>query len=161
MITNERQYRITAAEVERFQRALERTPDEQAGRSNVHPRLLQAEREGLESQLADLRRELGEYEALKRGAVSSITVDSFDDLGLGLIKARIAAGLSQKALAKRLGIKEQQIQRYEAERYVSASYRRLQEIVRALGVNITKEIRLAGSGSAEAAPTSDPLPKKA
>ena len=161
MITNERQYRITAAEVERFERALDRTPADQAGRSNVHPRLQQAEREGLESQLADLRRELEEYEALKQGAVSSIAIDSFDDLGLGLIKARIAAGLSQKALAKRLGIKEQQIQRYEAERYVSASYRRLQEIVRALGVNITKEIRLAGSGSAEAASTSDPLPKKA
>ena len=114
----------------------------------MHPRLLQAEREGLESRLADLRRELEEYEALKRGRVSSITVDSFDDLGLGLIKARIAAGLSQKALAKRLGVKEQQIQRYEAERYVSASYRRLQEIVRALGVSITKEIRLADPGGA-------------
>ena len=102
-----------------------------------------------------------EYEALKQGAVSSIAIDSFDDLGLGLIKARIAAGLSQKALAKRLGIKEQQIQRYESERYVSASYRRLQEIVRALGVSITKEIRLAGSGGAQAVSTSDPLTKKA
>ena len=161
MITNERQYRITAAEVERFKRALDGTPADQADRSNVHPRLLQAEREGLESQLADLRRELEEYEALKQGAVSSIAIDSFDDLGLGLIKARIAAGLSQKALAKRLGIKEQQIQRYEAERYVSASYRRLQEIVRALGVNITKEIRLADSRGAQAVSTNAPLLKKA
>ena len=79
-----------------------------------------AQKDAFQSQLADLRRELEEYEALKQGAVSSIAIDSFDDLGLGLIKARIAAGLSQKALAKRLGIKEQQIQRYEAERYVSA-----------------------------------------
>ena len=140
MITNERQYRITAAEVHRFQKTLERMQTSDVRHVNVHPRLVQAERDGLESQLQELRQELGEYEALKQGAVSRITVDSFDGLGLGLIKARIASGLSQRALAERLGLKEQQIQRYEAERYGSASYRRLQQIVRALGINIRKEI---------------------
>ena len=145
MITNERQYRITNAEVERFKEALERMESDQTGQPNVHPRLIQAEREGLESQLQDLRHELEEYKALKNGEVSRITVDSFEELPIGLIKARIASGLSQKALANRLGLKEQQIQRYEAERYVSASYRRLLEIVRALGVSVKKEILLSDS----------------
>lgn len=140
MITNERQYRITTAEVARFKKALEHMQTEKVGRPGVHRRLIQAEREGLESQLQDLQHELEEYEALKHGDVSRITVDSFDELGIGLIKARIAAGLSQKALAERLGLKEQQIQRYEAERYISASYRRLQEIVRALSVSVSKAI---------------------
>lgn len=86
-----------------------------------------------------------QYEALKQGEVSRITVDSFDGLGLGLIKARIASGLGQKALAERLGLKEQQIQRYEADRYGSASYRRLQQIVRGLGINIREEILFSPS----------------
>jgi HTH-type transcriptional regulator/antitoxin HipB len=36
------------------------------------------------------------------------------ELLVALIEARIAAGLTQKALADRLGVAEQQIQRYEA-----------------------------------------------
>ena len=140
MITNERQYRITTAEAAKFKKALDRLQTAPIGPPTVHPRLIKAERDGLESQLEDLQHELREYEALKQGDVSRITVDSFDELGVGLIKARIAAGLSQKALAERLSLKEQQIQRYEAERYASASYRRLREIVRALGVSVREEI---------------------
>jgi transcriptional regulator with XRE-family HTH domain len=142
MITNERQYRITKAEAEKFKQALARLASDQADRRDIHPRLIQAEREGLESQLEDLERELTEYEALRGGQVSRIEIDSFDELPTGLIKARIAAGLSQKALAERLGLKEQQIQKYEAERYASASYQRLQEVVHALGVQIRKELFL-------------------
>ena len=67
---------------------------------------------------------------------------SFDDLAEGLIKARIAGGLSQRALAQRLELKEQQIQRYEAERYASASYKRLCQVAHALGVRIENEILL-------------------
>ena len=44
-------------------------------------------------------------------------------------------GFSQKDLAQRLGLKEQQIQRYEATGYASASLARIQEIIEALGVN--------------------------
>ena len=39
-----------------------------------------------------------------------------------LIRARIARGLSQKSLAGRLVLKEQQIQRYEASEYASAKF---------------------------------------
>ena len=63
MITNERQYRITRAQAARFQRVLDEF-NEQA-RPDVHPGLIAAEREGLESQLADLQAELQEYESLK------------------------------------------------------------------------------------------------
>ena len=44
-----------------------------------------------------------------------------------LTGARIKAGLSQKQLAEKLGLKEQQIQRYEATDYESASLRRVSE----------------------------------
>lgn len=142
MITNERQYRITKAEAERFRRAIASSESGRDAREGVHPRLVQAEREALQSQLDDLLAELAEYEELKAGKMPIISVDSFDGLAEGLIKARIAGGLSQKVLAERLNLKEQQIQRYEADRYASASFQRLQEVARALGVEIRKEILL-------------------
>ena len=142
MITNERQYRITRKRAVGFARAIEQFDTNSQGRTNVHPRLLQAEVEALKSQLADLRTELEEYEQLKSADLSAISVASFDELANGLIKARIAAGLSQRALAQRLNLKEQQIQRYEAERYASASYRRLCEVAHALGVQVENEMLL-------------------
>lgn len=141
MITNERQYKITKSEAARFRKAIGELAKGPV-RANVHPRLLQAEREAMESQLADLQAELAEYDRLKSPDLSVISINSFDELADGLIKARIASGLSQKALADRLGLKEQQIQRYEAERYASASYQRLRDIASALGVRIKNDILL-------------------
>jgi transcriptional regulator with XRE-family HTH domain/Zn-dependent peptidase ImmA (M78 family) len=141
MITNERQYKITRSEADRFRKAIGELAKSEPS-NKVHPRLLQAEREAMESQLADLQAELMEYDRLKSSDLSVITINSFDELADGLIKARIAGNLSQKALAERLGLKEQQIQRYEAERYASASYQRLREIADALGVRIRNDILL-------------------
>ena len=142
MITNERQYRITRKKAVGFARAIEEFDATSRERTDVHPRLLRAEREAMESQLADLRDELVEYEQLRSADLSVISVASLDGLADGLIKARIAAGLSQRAFAQRLELKEQQIQRYEAERYASASYQRLCEVAHALGVRIENEIFL-------------------
>ena len=61
-----------------------------------------------------------------------------------LIKARIAQGLSQKDLAERIGLKEQQIQRYEATDYASASLNRIKEVVSALGAATSKYALTAG-----------------
>lgn len=141
MITNERQYKITRSEADRFRKSISELGETPA-RDDVHPRIIQAEREAMESQLADLQAELAEYDHLKSADLSMITINSFDELADGLIKARIASGLSQKALAERLGVKEQQIQRYEAERYTSASYQRLREVADALGVRIKNDILL-------------------
>lgn len=142
MITNERQYKITRSEADRFQKAISELASEKTVRTDIHPRLIQAEREAMQSQLADLQAELADYDRLKSADLSVISIGSFDELADGLIKARIASGLSQKALAERLGMKEQQIQRYESERYASASYQRLREISGALGVRIKNDILL-------------------
>ena len=147
MITNERQYRITRKKALGFARAIEEFEAGPNERTDVHARLLRAEREAMESQLADLREEMEEYERLKSAKLSVISVASLEELADGLIKARIAGGLSQRALAQRLRLKEQQIQRYEAERYASASYRRLCQVARALEVRIENEILLSRSAA--------------
>ena len=63
---------------------------------------------------------------------------TLEDLPNILIRARIAKGFSQRQLAEAIGLKEQQIQRYEAEEYASANLQRLSEIAKALCLNISE-----------------------
>jgi len=65
-----------------------------------------------------------------------------EDLPKALIRARIAAGMTQEGLARRLGVKTQQIQRYEATEYESASFARIRTVVQALGLRMPKPTRL-------------------
>jgi len=59
-----------------------------------------------------------------------------------LLRARIAKGLAQKQLAERIGLKEQQVQRYEASEYTTASWDRIKRIIRALGVRAKEQVLL-------------------
>ena len=137
MIKNERQYGVTKTQADKFAQALAELRQHPPGEG--HPLLRKAEEEALSSQLADLHAELAEYEALRSGKQKHLPVTSFDDLPRTLIQARIAAGLSQKELARRLGLKEQQIQRYEATDYASARLSRLRAVMQALGVELRME----------------------
>ncbi len=152
MIKNERQYRITKTQAEKFAQALaqiEQTPQsKQAPQSDPtadgHLLLQQAQADALRSQLATLREEISAYENLRSGKERVFLSQSFDELPTALIKARIAAGLSQKDLAERLGLKEQQVQKYEATDYTSASLERVRAVIRALGVTVKEEVSIAG-----------------
>ncbi|MEQ8956778.1 MAG: helix-turn-helix transcriptional regulator [Coleofasciculus sp. C2-GNP5-27] len=53
-----------------------------------------------------------------------------------MIQARIAAKISQKELAQRLGIEENLLQRYEDREYESATLTQLLEISGVLGISI-------------------------
>ena len=141
MIKNERQYRITRAQAQKFESAIADLVSAQET-LDVHPVLQQAQIDAMKSQLADLQAELEEYRALRSGKRQVIDVESFDDLPHALVRARISAGLSQQDLAAKLGIKEQQIQRYEASDYQSASLARVGEVIKALGLRIRKEVHL-------------------
>ncbi len=139
MITNERQYRITKEEAEKFAAALER---EEGGATHLDPLLRTAMREALESQLQELREELADYEAVRTGQVRVLELASLRDLPEALIRARLAAGLTQKGLAERLKLKEQQVQRYEATRYTGVRWERLQAVADALGVQLQEHVIL-------------------
>ncbi len=132
MIKNERQYRITKAQAARFTQTLDRFERRSGNAADVHPRIAKAQEEAVRSQLADLNGELREYESLKAEGFQLDELNLVTELAAALIKARIRLGLSQKQLAARIGLKEQQIQRYEATDYESASLARIKEIVSAL-----------------------------
>ena len=140
MITNERQYAITKAKAEQFRQALARSGRQ--GAKPPHPRALKAMRDGIESQLQDLQDELAEYEKLQGGAVTSIVADSILDLAVALVKARIVRNWTQKELAERLRLPEQQIQRYEATLYKGVAIERLQEVADALNVRVQEVITI-------------------
>ena len=132
MIKNERQYRITKAQASRFSQTLESLKKRSGESKGIHPLIAKAQEDAARSQLADLESELREYESLKAGKFPIAELSVVDELPTALIKARIARGLSQKDLAERLGLQEQQIQRYEATYYASASLKRIKEVVGAL-----------------------------
>jgi ribosome-binding protein aMBF1 (putative translation factor) len=141
MIENEWQYHVTKKRIAQFEASLtdlQTTPRP----AHLPPRLHRAMHQSIESQLADLRREIEEYEALKARQVSVLELHSLSELPDLLIKARIARGYTQADLAKRLRLKPQQIQRYEATRYHSVSFRRLLEIARTLEVDLSETVTL-------------------
>ncbi|MGB5970009.1 MAG: helix-turn-helix transcriptional regulator [Spirulinaceae cyanobacterium] len=145
MIKNERQYRVTQSQTKKFEEALTQLAQNLSNSKKVHPLLLKAQQDALQSQLNDLREELLEYEALKSGRQEILELHSLDELPSALIKARIASGLTQKELAERLGVKEQQIQRYEATEYASASFTRIREVIETLGIHVREDIFLPSS----------------
>jgi ribosome-binding protein aMBF1 (putative translation factor) len=142
MITNERQYILAKTQAEKFEQTidhLEAHPEENAPLS---PLLAQAERAALTSQLETLRREIHDYEQLRAGERRTFQVNTFEELPEVLIQARVARGLTQKDLAERLGLKEQQIQRYEATHYASASLTRVRQVIEALHLSVREEVSL-------------------
>jgi len=142
MIKNERQYRITKAAARRFSDALKANG---IPAPHVDPIIARASVDAAVSQLADLESQITEYEALKSGRLEVVEVESLGSLADTLIKARIAAGLSQKDLGARLGLKEQQIQRYEETNYAGASLARLIEIANGLNVSVRHEAVLGAN----------------
>ncbi len=145
MIKNERQYRITKNQAERFSQTLASFRQRSRETEGVHPRIAKAREDAVRSQLSDLEEQLREYESLKAGNFEIKNLNVVAELPATLIKARISQGLSQKDLAERLSLKEQQIQRYEATDYASASLSRIKEVVSALGVEANTSVPTTGS----------------
>ncbi len=146
MIKNERQYRITKAQAAKLGAALESFSAQAADDGKTHPRLVKAQADALRSQLESLQGELREYEGIKEGDIPPPDLSYIAAVPQDLIRARIAAGLSQKELAERLGMPEQQIQRYESTEYESVSFARIAEIAEVLQAAKSSPNELAGSG---------------
>lgn len=129
MIKNERQYKITNTKIKYLTQSIS-TLEQKLDKT--HDAMLELERDALRGQVFTLRRELQEYEDLRSGKIPLPELTNIENLPKTLIKSRIALGLSQKDLAEKIGLQEQQIQRYEHTGYESASYARLEEILKAL-----------------------------
>lgn len=100
---------------------------------DLHERALQATRRISQAML-------DAYEAVRSGDSDGLSLKWRHDPGVLLIIARIARNMSQSELAQRLNLREQQIQRYESERYRSISLQAFRRIAGVLGVQIEARI---------------------
>lgn len=139
MITNQREYRITKSWIARFEKELIANETRELS-PNEHPGMRQVAHDAIASEIETLRRQIEHYEQLRDGHITTREITSLLDLPIALIEARIAARLTQRQLAERIGIAEQQVQRWEANDYSGVGVARLQEIADALGVQIRETI---------------------
>ncbi len=106
---------------------------------------------GVRKSLALERREIRElldaYEQAKTGDLALMRRKAGNDPGAALIVARISQKLSQKELGRKLGLREQAVQRYEAERYRSISLGNYLKFASVLGLDWRIEAgRVEGGG---------------
>lgn len=137
MIQNERQYRVTKSQLSTLLDALEGAKE---GKGKIDDQIYRSMIAGIESLIEELRQDLRDYEELQKAA--SLHLGTVNELPQVLIKTRIARGYTQEQLAERLGLAPQQIQRYEATGYRSASLKRLLAVMKALELDFEADIPL-------------------
>lgn len=133
MIRTEREYRETVGRL-----------DAERARLDEHRALLEAE--GLEADAIaraldpirsfqlQLEEEVEAYERLTRGEIDELI--NLRGLGHTLVALRIAKGLTQAELARRLGVHESQVSRDERNEYHGASIERASRVLDALNVDL-------------------------
>ncbi|HTU78908.1 MAG TPA: helix-turn-helix transcriptional regulator [Solirubrobacteraceae bacterium] len=95
--------------------------------------------DAIASQIETFRHEIDHYEKLRDAHITSREVTLLHEFPTALIEARIAAR-PQRQLAERIGVAEQQIQRWGANDYSGVGLDELQSVADALGVQIHKTI---------------------
>ncbi len=94
----------------------------------------------IESFHLQLRQEVEAYEQLKRGEFADL--DDLCAVGPLLITARIAQGISQRELARRLGVHESQVSRDERNEYFGITLERAAKILDSLNVRLHTRIAI-------------------
>ena len=94
----------------------------------------------MESFHLQLKEEVESYERLKRGEFEEL--DNLRGLGHLLIALRIAQGISQRELAKRLHAHESQVSRDERNEYFGITLERAMKILDALHAHLRTKVEL-------------------
>jgi ribosome-binding protein aMBF1 (putative translation factor) len=135
MIKDELEYEVSKEWVEKFNKtiaAMER--DEEAKRKDFLR--WESGRSVIQCHLNQLHEEIAEYERLiscDKSEPIEIVVESFNKLSEALIKARMAAKMSEEELAEILDIDPERIKEYEKKKYQNASLTEILDISLALG----------------------------
>jgi DNA-binding transcriptional regulator YiaG len=137
MIKSEREYKVTKKAIANFVASLK--AQEAAGRDDPGAK---ASISSAKAQLAELEAQASDWERLRSGGVQEVPVRSWDDLSKSLVKARIAHGLTQQQFADQLGLKKQQIQRWEEDSYERTEFWRVIDVAEALGLSLKGSVNL-------------------
>ena len=94
----------------------------------------------IESFHLQLEEEVESYERLKRGEFEDL--DNLRGLGHLLITSRIAQGIYQRELARRLGVHESQVSRDERNEYFGMTLERAVKVLDALNVRLQTKVAI-------------------
>jgi ribosome-binding protein aMBF1 (putative translation factor) len=137
MIRNEAEYQEASArlEEERKRLAEHRARLKGAGLKDDEIRRVI---DPIESFHLQLKEEVESYERLKRRDFDEL--ENFRGFGQLLISIRIAQGMSQRDLAKRLGVHESQVSRDERNEYFGITLERAVKVLDALNVRLHTKV---------------------
>jgi ribosome-binding protein aMBF1 (putative translation factor) len=139
MIRSEAEYQEAALRLEAERKRL----DEHAAawsKQGYTPAQIAKLREPLESFHLQLSEEVESYERLRRGQFSEF--ENLVGLGQLLIGLRIARGLTQRELARRLEVDESLVSRDERNEYHGVTVERAKRVLDALGVRLVTRVEV-------------------
>jgi ribosome-binding protein aMBF1 (putative translation factor) len=139
MIRNEAEYQEASARLadERQRLAEHRARLAQAGLGEEE---IKRVIDPMESFHLQLKEEVESYERLKRGEFEEL--ENFRGFGHLLISLRIAKGISQRELAKRLSVHESQVSRDERNEYFGITLERAMKVLDALNVRLHTKVEM-------------------
>jgi DNA-binding Xre family transcriptional regulator len=140
MIKNEKQYKITKKKLQVIYEEIDRI---KGGREDV-PSKDRLNLVSLQVFQEQLEKEILAYDLLKTKALSVLEERSIDELPELLIQFKILSGLTQKEFSQKIGMKEQQLQRYESDNFNGISFKNLLKLLHAIGLEITVKGIISG-----------------
>lgn len=141
MIKDDLHYHNVQSWVQKFEQALLQLEKNENERAKDDPQLREIYMNEVQRKLNDLRKEIREYETLITHDFQTplvLNIENINELPLLLIKARMAAKLSQKELADLAGFSEAQMKEYEKKDYETASFLDVMAVFNALDIKIQK-----------------------
>ncbi len=136
MIKDELEYQVSKEWVEKFTKTITAMDRDEEAKKTDFLRW-ESGRSAIQCHLDQLHEEISEYERLincDKSEPIEIVVENFNKLSDALIKARMAAKMSQEELAEILDIDPERIKEHENKNYKGASYMELLDISLALGL---------------------------
>jgi transcriptional regulator with XRE-family HTH domain len=136
MIKNNQQYEYSKECANKFKYSIDLMDKDEEYKNNDFQRW-ELNRSALQSHFDKLIQEINEYEILincSKNQPIKVKVENFNKLPDTLMKARIAANMTQKELADILGLDETRIKLYEERNYRQATFNEILEISTVLGV---------------------------
>jgi DNA-binding transcriptional regulator YiaG len=142
MIKNGKQYKITNKKLKELEELIAQTPAAPDGKNELYISSLLRQRKAF-------KEEIKAYDKIMNSGTPSFTAKNLTNLPNFLIEYKIASGFSQKEFAAMLGIKEQQLQRYEAEDYRTVSFSTLLKFIAIAGleVQVSANMRKSKAGA--------------
>ncbi|KCV26143.1 PF06114 domain protein, partial [Bordetella bronchiseptica 00-P-2730] len=137
IISTDRQAREIEAEIQAISQALSTEHTLKSIIDGLPREVIDGIHRSLTTEKRELSEMLAAYSQAKSGDVEPMKQRAGTDLGDILIVARLAQGWTQKDLARKLGLQEQAIQRWEAERYRSISLAGYMKVAYALSLNFS------------------------